>query len=67
MLLYITSISRMRQSAEYGMRAVEKLYRRLLEKLHFNPILQARRIQTLFLLYSKLTLEYRKSYQYFSN
>ena len=57
----------MRQSAEYGMREVENLYRRLLEKLHFNPILQARRIQTLFLLYSILTLEYSKNYQYFSN
>ena len=46
------AITSMRQSAEWGMGAVEKVYRRLLEKLPFNPILRARRIQTLFLLYN---------------
>lgn len=46
------AITSMRQSAEWGMGAVEKVYRRLLEKLPFNPVLRARRIQTLFLLYN---------------
>ena len=46
------AITSMRQSAEWGMGAVEKVYRRLLERLPFDPNVRALRLKTIFRLYN---------------
>jgi len=46
------AITTMRQSAEWGMGAVEKVYRRLLNKLPFNAHVRADRLEVLHRLYN---------------
>jgi hypothetical protein len=46
------AITSLRQSAEWGMGAVEKVYRRLLERLPYNPSRRALRLKTIFHLYN---------------
>jgi hypothetical protein len=47
-----SAITSMRQAAEWGMGAVEKPYRRLLEKLPFDQKKRGRRIRNMFRLYN---------------
>ena len=47
-----TAITSMRQAAEWGMGAVEKVYRRLTLKLPYNQNRRALRIKNLFKLYN---------------
>lgn len=46
------AVTSMRQSAESGMGAVEKIYRRLLDNLPWNQKKQARRINSIYRLYN---------------
>jgi hypothetical protein len=46
------AITSMRQSAEWGMGAVEKVYRRLLNKLPFDQDVRARRLDVIYRLYN---------------
>jgi hypothetical protein len=48
------AVTSMRQSAEWGMGAVEKIYRRLLDKLPWNQKIRARRINNIYRLYNIL-------------
>ena len=47
-----TAITSMRQSAEWGMGAIEKVYRRLLERMTFDQKRRALRIDTVFHLFN---------------
>ena len=47
-----SAITSMRQAAEWGMGAVEKPYRRLLEKLPFDQKKRGRRMRNMFRLYN---------------
>ena len=47
-----SSISRLRQAAEWGMGAVEKPFKRLLSKLPYNPKLRNIRLQNIHRLYN---------------
>jgi hypothetical protein len=47
-----SAITTMRQSAEWGMGAVEKPYPRILEPLPFDQNIRGKRIKILFLLYN---------------
>jgi hypothetical protein len=42
----------MRQSAEWGMGAVERVYRQLLLPLPYNQYVRARRLETMYRLYN---------------
>jgi hypothetical protein len=46
------AICSIRQAAEWGMGAVEKVFRRLLEKLPFHPVLRELRLRNLHQLYN---------------
>ena len=50
--LLSTAITSVRQCAEWGMGAVEKVYRRLLERMPYDQKKRALRINTLFHLYN---------------
>eukprot|EP01038_Epipyxis_sp_PR26KG_P017879 gene17879-24991_t len=46
------AITSMRQSAEWGMGAVEKVYRQLLLPLPFDQDVRSRRLETIYRLYN---------------
>jgi hypothetical protein len=52
LVLRSTAITSMRQAAEWGMGAVEKVYRQLLLPLPFNSVKRGRRINILYRLYN---------------
>ena len=47
-----SAITSLRQPAEWGMGAVEKVYRRLLLPLPFNQIIRGRRLRNIYMLYN---------------